>query len=1144
MVEVRGNHFNREKRACYLDAVPLNETLTATVDWHGHTPYQIRWITPQATSEDPISGTTATRSFNMGTDFGPGGTLRIVAIADGGALQSPVSSANMMVIPLPPLNDPQMAAAQYVPTETGGGLEYQIMGVQGFKFSLAEWNSGRMPIDFPVFGGQSMAIGPEFSVSGSVDQHGHMEIFTVGFDGATKKKIRKDVPTRGNKGLKLPFIEVGLHGSLGFGMSYSESLQEWRSTGSLEVGANAKYDTPQVLFLVVPPIYGRAELSLDLAFSAGIQGWTESGPVYSGSFQFEPLGKAIAGVGIAKVTAIEFYAGTGFHSGYEFAPNPGWISPYAIILGGARAIFGPMEKTYEIRWKWPEQQNTTALPFDRMLRSSDWPLLSRDYLNYGAEEPTKLIAANEAYATLAGGSEAAIQTVVFPYSTPDVVPVGNDMLAVWVADDTGRSLINRTELTFARYSGTTWGTPAPVADDGTADVNPRLVTLPGGNAACIWQDANAVLSDTDDLTIFSSHLEIAVATYDRVTGTWSSATRLTNDTALDRSPNIAAPAADNMLAVWVNNAANDTWGSATAPNSIMWSACDGATWSTPTAVATGLGTILDTALAYDGTTGTFIYVVDPDDSLDTTTDQEMWVATYSGGAWSAPARLTNNAIVDTAPRLAYDASGSLRLAWLSGDNIRLAAGTDVANSTVAVTPGESMSSKDFDLVMGSGNQIALVWSDASETYNDVWTAYYDPTHGVWSDKRQLTSSDAAERFISGAFDASGTLFCVYDRTQTEYEDRQELVNGQWVTVQGVPKAGQSDLYYLVYEMGLDLAVVVEDVNADPPNPQPGTATTITAKVKNLGEAPAANVAVGFYDGDPNAGGTLIGSVQAIAGPMLGGGDSEASVAWTAPNDGVSHQLFVVVDPAQTQPDRDWANNAASFAILAPDITVGSLQAQAAGLNQILTVRVANVGALPASNVTVSLRQTDANGAEIGNATIPAIAAGAYYDVPFTWASVSGDEATAFAVLDGGNSIDEFDEDNNSSSVRFAMDTDGDGVLNFVDNCPTRNNADQADADGDGAGDACDLCPDTPGGTQVSRIGCPHVPPDFDNDGDVDQTDLDQFEACSTGPGIPQDNPDCAWAKLDGDDDVDQSDFAIFQRCYSGENMPADPGCTN
>lgn len=38
------------------------------------------------------------------------------------------------------------------------------------------------------------------------------------------------------------------------------------------------------------------------------------------------------------------------------------------------------------------------------------------------------------------------------------------------------------------------------------------------------------------------------------------------------------------------------------------------------------------------------------------------------------------------------------------------------------------------------------------------------------------------------------------------------------------------------------------------------------------------------------------------------------------------------------------------------------------------------------------------------------------------------------------------------------DVDGDGLLDVLDNCPNRANADQADVDNDGAGDACDICP--------------------------------------------------------------------------------------
>ncbi len=80
--------------------------------------------------------------------------------------------------------------------------------------------------------------------------------------------------------------------------------------------------------------------------------------------------------------------------------------------------------------------------------------------------------------------------------------------------------------------------------------------------------------------------------------------------------------------------------------------------------------------------------------------------------------------------------------------------------------------------------------------------------------------------------------------------------------------------------------------------------------------------------------------------------------------------------------------------------------------------------------------------------------------------------------------------------------------------------------------------------------------DFNADRYVDHDDLDIFEICATGPGVPyavdgvppecgpsKDSPAHIAADLDADGDVDQLDFAILQRCYRGENEPADPACT-
>lgn len=99
---------------------------------------------------------------------------------------------------------------------------------------------------------------------------------------------------------------------------------------------------------------------------------------------------------------------------------------------------------------------------------------------------------------------------------------------------------------------------------------------------------------------------------------------------------------------------------------------------------------------------------------------------------------------------------------------------------------------------------------------------------------------------------------------------------------------------------------------------------------------------------------------------------------------------------------------------------------------------------------------------------------------------------------------------------FDVDTDGDGFLDCLDDCPTilalsLNGCPGAvlppeDSDGDGVADDVDLCPVTPAGDEVDAEGCT-IPPAFvdsDSDGVADSED----ECPDTPPGSPVDVVGC------------------------------------
>lgn len=106
-------------------------------------------------------------------------------------------------------------------------------------------------------------------------------------------------------------------------------------------------------------------------------------------------------------------------------------------------------------------------------------------------------------------------------------------------------------------------------------------------------------------------------------------------------------------------------------------------------------------------------------------------------------------------------------------------------------------------------------------------------------------------------------------------------------------------------------------------------------------------------------------------------------------------------------------------------------------------------------------------------------------------------------------------DNGGSSNK---DSDGDGVYDAVDRCPTTPRGTRVDAtgcnidkDGDGVFNNQDQCPNTPAGAKVDARGC--AIKDGDNDGVIDANDM----CPNTAPGVRVNAKGCA-VDLDKDND--------------------------
>jgi len=130
-------------------------------------------------------------------------------------------------------------------------------------------------------------------------------------------------------------------------------------------------------------------------------------------------------------------------------------------------------------------------------------------------------------------------------------------------------------------------------------------------------------------------------------------------------------------------------------------------------------------------------------------------------------------------------------------------------------------------------------------------------------------------------------------------------------------------------------------------------------------------------------------------------------------------------------------------------------------------------------------------------------------------TVSPDGANVYVAGNGDNAVAVF--------ARLDYDSDGDGIADGSDNCPTIANPTQTDTDDDGLGDACDALTDTDGdGIADSSDAFPNDPTettDSDSDGIGDNADVfptDPTETSDTdGDGIG-DNADTTLTVGDGD----------------------------
>ncbi len=1013
-----------------MHGISLDNCYNAVVDWNGPPGYVDFWMNEK---HQRVSAAPYRVCYNMGYDFradNRGGRNILKAIAvNGNSRASNPAILHPMVFPLP-----LWAQSELFGLWALTPLARYVVYHSEIRFPSPEFEATvHLPSKLPVVGGdwgiKKTQIRGRFKAksdgSGSSKLYGQTGFFA----GSSSKEGRKrevvgflsgqeKTQLSPGKGLRVTeaTFSFGIKGAIKDKMGPTDlypglkAAENWFFVGWLfrKLNEALKLETA-----FEPQVFGTLfwkSIKEALQFDHGeVTGAVKIEVGISLELWKDKLKAALYGGGIPRLT-------------FQAPANPSYLKEMGMKLYfGLKVIIWKFETRFQrgINCWYPPGSCKSSLAQAAALSQANWQLMSRAYVteNYAAFTANRSAQRlSQRMARPQTTEETEIVHNVFPLAEPDLdVRDNGQQMLTWVHDDPAKPNGQGEEIYFTFWNGTSWSAPAGITNDNKEDFAPQVTFDGSGHAVAVWERSNLVhpITPTLDIT-FTQSLEIAFSEWDG--SGWSAPALLTSNNAMDYAPQLARDQDGKVMAIWFSNSGQTLVGDDDNPDSLYYAIWDGAAWSAPaTAVATVTGT-LDASLAYYGPQAVIVLSRDADGDPATGADSELFYTEWNGATWSALTRLTDDEVDDLAPQVVYNGAGQANVVWLKDDQLYYLAGGWAGTPSPLWPDGDALLAS-YRLTIDTGDNLALVYQALPEGGGaDVYYTIYDQASGLWGQADRLTDDQPVEDYLTPVFASDGTLWIAYTKVETLFEDKEVEIEGETITVEGVPVPGRSDLYLLRHTIDQDLAISAEDIGFSVPNPAPGQTVVISATVHNTGDLAVTGGKARFYDGDPGLGGVQIAETQLLVSPLRAGITDTVSVEWTVPDTPTSHDIFVAVDPLQEIAESDEGNNVAYTATVLPDLLVSDLYVDHLPPQTVwITATVANSGTVPALDVRVEWHRDAITGTLLGAATVSEIAGGGSAEVGMTWTVSPADagEHLVYAVVDPADAIAESDETNNS-----------------------------------------------------------------------------------------------------------------------------------
>jgi len=669
---------------------------------------------------------------------------------------------------------------------------------------------------------------------------------------------------------------------------------------------------------------------------------------------------------------------------------------------------------------------------------------------------------------LTSTTSGVLESNTYTYTVPSLAidPVSGKALLLWVHDDRSKPANGSTEIYASRFDGSSFSTPISITDGTLPDDAPQVSWTRDGAAVAVWtrETQTPPITPTWDITT-ANGIQIATSSYSDTanggTGAWSPASLLTTNPALHSTPQLARNNNGQVLAAWHENPSG-TGGDADHPDTIATAFYDNGAWTTPMTAVTpisgmdglgvGLGDNGSAVVAYgqpvrpitltyqdslapasvvtDTNNYTMTADMSPTNEFTSTTvvtPSQLFTSAYdpTSKTWSAPRQLTDDDAGISHPQVVYNGANQPLAVYLSGGGtalyLRNLSTGDVISRTMTAEAGHISAVK---AVRDAAGNVAVVLTGQQGAHTALYVARFDAAHRLWGNPMPLTSltGDGIDAPTAG-INGSGRLLAAYASTALSTQPFTTTLDSGQVVTSTFTKEGQVNLDTLSHAFTSSLTMTDTDLALSNPYPGLGETVGVSATVHNTGDLPLDGVAVNVYDGDPNNGGTLIGTAPAT-NTLTPGDAITLTVPYTVPASGLAHTLYAVASSSDPTAATNGGGHIARLVAFGPDLQLATQGASASGPNTtMVNTIIGNAGTTTSPTSTLTLARDGVPGSPVITATVPPIDPGQTITLttPYPYGVLAAGAYSVTATVNtNGQDFAEADLSDNSDVAEFTV----------------------------------------------------------------------------------------------------------------------------